>query len=68
VVILELIHVNILKDMQAHGRTYVTRNIFEVMPDRGRRIYLPRKFFRVSPVRCSGTKLRLPRIIFSVAG
>ena len=68
-IILEIIHGNISKDMQAGGRrTYLLRDIFKVLQARCRRIFLPRNIFRVSPVRRSGTNLTLPRIIFSVAG
>jgi hypothetical protein len=40
--------------------------IFSVLPARGRRTYLPRDIFSLSPVRCSGTNLRLPHNIFKV--
>ena len=53
---------NIFKDMQARGiRTYPSLGLFS-----NRRTYLLRYIFSVSPVCCSGTNLRLPRIKFKV--
>jgi hypothetical protein len=47
VVILELIHADILKGMQARGRRiYLPRNIFKVMPARGRKTYLSLNIFK----------------------